>query len=74
VIVDDVVGVRKHESAVVLKKGGLLPYDYLVICTGSRYRMPVTSSEQIVVIDPLTPATLETYAYLYLCSFVQILW
>lgn len=60
------IGLRKHESAVVLKKGGLLPYDYLVLCTGSRYRLPVTSNEHILVVDPLVPAALQTYATLAL--------
>jgi NADH dehydrogenase FAD-containing subunit len=66
VVVDEVIGLRKHESAVVLKKGGLLPYDYLVLCTGSRYRLPVTSNEHILVVDPLVPAALQTYATLAL--------
>jgi len=61
VVVDEVIDLRKHESAVVLKKGGVLPYDYLVLCTGSRYRMPVTSNEHILVVDPLVPAALQTY-------------
>lgn len=65
-MVDEVIGLRKHESAVVLKKGGLLPYDYLVLCTGSRYRLPVTSNEHILVVDPLVPAALQTYATLAL--------
>lgn len=71
VIVDEVIDLPRHESAVMLKQTGLLPYDYLVICTGSRYRPPIDNSEHVYVVNPLLVENLHLYrdstAHILLC-------
>jgi NADPH-dependent 2,4-dienoyl-CoA reductase/sulfur reductase-like enzyme len=60
--VDELTGVHTDTNTVRLMSGGPLSYDYLILCTGSRYLMPVQGNEQLRVIDPLRPEALREYA------------
>jgi hypothetical protein len=62
VVVDEVVGVNTERNALQLKSRGSLSYDYLVLCTGSRYVMPLEGNDKLLVIDPLHPDTLKEYS------------
>jgi NADH dehydrogenase FAD-containing subunit len=61
IVVDEVVGLNREGNTLLLKSHGPLPYDYLVIGTGSRYRVPVQGNDQVLVIDPLQPSSLLEY-------------
>jgi len=60
-VVDEVVGLNREGNTLLLKSHGPLLYDYLVIGTGSRYRVPVQGNDQVLVIDPLQPSSLLEY-------------
>jgi NADH dehydrogenase FAD-containing subunit len=59
ILVDQVVGLVTGENTLLLKSHGPLFYDYLVLCTGSRYRVPVQGNDELLVIDPLYPSALR---------------
>lgn len=73
IVVDEVVGLDREGNTLLLKSHGPLPYDYLVIGTGSRYRVPVQGNDQVLVIDPLQPSSLlEHKAALAKATYVTV--
>ncbi len=57
VVVGTVAEAKEHE--VVLESGEVIPFDYLLLGTGSRYSTPIADTEEISVINPLKPDEIE---------------
>eukprot|EP00005_Dracoamoeba_jomungandri_P004191 CAMPEP_0174256360 /NCGR_PEP_ID=MMETSP0439-20130205/5600_1 /TAXON_ID=0 /ORGANISM="Stereomyxa ramosa, Strain Chinc5" /LENGTH=918 /DNA_ID=CAMNT_0015338937 /DNA_START=8 /DNA_END=2764 /DNA_ORIENTATION=+ len=50
--------VRCDLEFVYLEDGQKIPFDYLVVASGSSYKLPISSTENVLVVNPINPMEL----------------